>query len=140
MAIAATAFSQPSLLGDQEERPRLRVLGPPEPSTLEWLLHAAGCVACTNARAALNELYAAGWDPDRLMPVACPRGLRLMALEDIELMLGPDGGLDREWAASAAVRLREQADELRGVEYANRHAGVAWVGLTRYIEAIRPGH
>jgi hypothetical protein len=104
---------------------------------LDWLRHAAGCVACTGARAALHAVYEAGWDAKRSIPVACPQGLPLMDLEDIELLLGPDGGLDQEWAAGATVRMREHADARRGVEYANRHAGVAWVGLTRYVDSIR---
>lgn len=137
MAVAAATFSQLPLLGDREERPRLRVLGPSGPGPLDWLRHAAGCVACTSARAALHAAYDVGWDPKRSIPVACPEGLSLMDLEVIELLLGPDGGLDQEWAAGATARLREHADAVRGVEYANRHAGVAWVGLARYVDGLR---
>ena len=117
--------SQLSFLAEPEKKndhkPR------PGPSRLDWLLHAAGCTACTAARCALLELREHGWDPARHVPLACPTGLELITLDDLELLAGPQG-LTREQQTDTLIEMRKYADRLRGATYENMHMGVAWYG------------
>jgi hypothetical protein len=77
-----------------------------------WLVHVDGCSLCAVVREELQErrIYR---DFDRQMTVACPAGIRLVPLEDLELAVGPQG-FDRGSLGVMLARLVDHARRLQG--------------------------